>query len=491
MMTEKPKTVACPICWNPKCHVFRISDTRKIEGAIPVRENTGDPVRSHWLRRWHVDGVDICDVCKRSRESCRRAVLRHADRVADLTREVNDAKKYVVDELLEAFKKATGEEKKQLKIKGDRAEIEWSRKNRRLLKLKDKRPCRPPERKIAPSWWTLEEPDPALANVTATPTRTSKNKNPKAAPAKRQNTSPIMAQYRDAKAQHPDMILLFRMGDFYEMFDGDARAGAKVLGLTITSREDFDMAGFPHHSLERNLHTLLASGLRVAICDQVDSADGKSVKRVVREGKIDDAAKPTLGPVESVTVASPTAIPAAAYCDGGVISSNPSRIGGTYAAVFVSKSGEQISSVSGTVTPAQAGLPAITNNYTELLAAVVAMELLPANWTGTLYTDSNVTRLRIVNAKPSMAGIPTDLQERLAHAKSRIGGAWSPGQDRNGATGGMCVVLLKGHPTKADLAAGEGARGEGKQSLPVSKWNVLCDKLCGEEAAKVIAGGVS
>jgi hypothetical protein len=387
-------------------------------------------------------------------------------------------------ELLEAWKKAEGDEKKKIGAKGSKAEKEWSKKSRRLERMKAKKPCRPPERKVAPAWWTLEEPDATATSETATATKASKNKNPKATPAKRQNNSPIMKQYRDAKANYPNMILLFRMGDFYEMFDGDARAGAKVLGLTITSRDDFDMAGFPHHSLERNLHTLLASGLRVAICDQVDSADGMSVKRVVREGKIDDTAKPTLGPVESVTVASPTAIPAAAYCDGGVISSNPSRIGGTYAAVFVSKSGEQMSSVSGTVTPAQAGLPAITNNYTELLAAVVAMELLPANWTGTLYTDSNVTRLRIVNAKPSMTGIPNDLQERLAHAKSRIGGAWSPGQDRNGATGGMCVVLLKGHPTKADLAAGEGARGEGKQSLPVSKWNVLCDKLCGEEAAK-------
>ncbi len=79
-----------------------------------------------------------------------------------------------------------------------------------------------------------------------------------------------MEQYQDAKAKHPDTILLFRMGDFYEAFGEDARTVAKVLGLTIMKRDKtFDMAGFPHHQLETYLHKLLASGNKVAICDQV------------------------------------------------------------------------------------------------------------------------------------------------------------------------------------------------------------------------------
>ena len=78
------------------------------------------------------------------------------------------------------------------------------------------------------------------------------------------------------------MLLLFRMGDFYEMFDSDARSAARILGLTLTSRDKTtDMAGFPHHQLEAYLHKLLKEGVRVAICDQVDSANGKTVKREV------------------------------------------------------------------------------------------------------------------------------------------------------------------------------------------------------------------
>jgi len=84
-----------------------------------------------------------------------------------------------------------------------------------------------------------------------------------------------MQQYRDAKERHPDMLLLFRMGDFYELFDQDAKSISTLLGVTLTSREGQIMAGFPHHQLENYLHKLLKAGIRVAICDQVDSADGK------------------------------------------------------------------------------------------------------------------------------------------------------------------------------------------------------------------------
>ncbi len=103
----------------------------------------------------------------------------------------------------------------------------------------------------------------------------------------------MMQQYRDAKARHPGMLLLFRMGDFFETFEEDAETAAKVLGLTLTSRDKtIPMAGFPHHSLETHLHKLLHAGYRVAICDQVEDAAlakglvKREVTRVVTPGTI-------------------------------------------------------------------------------------------------------------------------------------------------------------------------------------------------------------
>src|SRR5882757_4653683 len=106
-------------------------------------------------------------------------------------------------------------------------------------------------------------------------------------------TTPMMQQYWDAKAKHPDMLLLFRMGDFYELFEDDAKTAAKVIGLTLTSRDkEITMAGFPHHQLESYLHKLLHQGFRVAVCDQVEDASQakglvkREVTRVVTPGTI-------------------------------------------------------------------------------------------------------------------------------------------------------------------------------------------------------------
>src|SRR6185369_16160860 len=106
-------------------------------------------------------------------------------------------------------------------------------------------------------------------------------------------TTPMMQQYRDAKSRHPGMLLLFRMGDFYELFDADAETAARVLGLTLTSRDkSIPMAGFPHHQLEQYLHKLLRQGHRVAVCDQVEdpsTAKGlvkREVTRVVTPGTV-------------------------------------------------------------------------------------------------------------------------------------------------------------------------------------------------------------
>ena len=83
--------------------------------------------------------------------------------------------------------------------------------------------------------------------------------------------TPMMRQYRQAKEAHPGMLLLFRMGDFFEMFDEDAEVASRVLGLTLTSRDkQIPMAGFPHHQLEGYLQKLLHAGFRVAVCDQVE-----------------------------------------------------------------------------------------------------------------------------------------------------------------------------------------------------------------------------
>lgn len=94
-------------------------------------------------------------------------------------------------------------------------------------------------------------------------------------------TTSIMDQYRQAKALHPGMILLFRVGDFYEAFDEDARTVGKAIGLTITSRGEVPMAGFPYHQLEVYLRKLLQCGHRVAICEQVQDAANVPVRREV------------------------------------------------------------------------------------------------------------------------------------------------------------------------------------------------------------------
>jgi len=85
--------------------------------------------------------------------------------------------------------------------------------------------------------------------------------------------STIMEQYRAAKEKYPAMLLLFRMGDFYELFGEDAETAHKLLGLTLTTRDrTITMAGFPHHQLEVYLHKLLHEGQRVAICEPVEES---------------------------------------------------------------------------------------------------------------------------------------------------------------------------------------------------------------------------
>lgn len=99
--------------------------------------------------------------------------------------------------------------------------------------------------------------------------------------------TPMMKQFFDLKAKNPDAILLFRCGDFYETYSADAVTAAKVLGITLTRRNNkgqasTEMAGFPHHALDTYLPRLIRAGFRVAICDQLE--DPKLTKKLVKRG---------------------------------------------------------------------------------------------------------------------------------------------------------------------------------------------------------------
>jgi DNA mismatch repair protein MutS len=98
--------------------------------------------------------------------------------------------------------------------------------------------------------------------------------------------TPLMQQHKAIKNRYPDAVLLFRVGDFYETFGQDAIIAARVLGITLTKRNngsaDNELAGFPYHALDTYLHKLVKAGHRVAICDQLE--DPKTVKGIVKRG---------------------------------------------------------------------------------------------------------------------------------------------------------------------------------------------------------------
>ncbi len=105
--------------------------------------------------------------------------------------------------------------------------------------------------------------------------------------AKKVTETPMMKQYLRIKAEHEDAILLFRMGDFYEMFFDDAVTASRVLGLTLTARskdkgQEVPLAGVPHHSVDRYIKKLILAGHRVAVCDQLE--DPQEAKGVVERG---------------------------------------------------------------------------------------------------------------------------------------------------------------------------------------------------------------
>ena len=102
--------------------------------------------------------------------------------------------------------------------------------------------------------------------------------------------TPMMKQYFELKEKHPDAVMLFRCGDFYETYSEDAVTAANILGITLTKRANgqakhVEMAGFPFHALDTYLPKLIRAGKRVAICDQLE--DPKLTKKLVKRGITD------------------------------------------------------------------------------------------------------------------------------------------------------------------------------------------------------------
>lgn len=105
--------------------------------------------------------------------------------------------------------------------------------------------------------------------------------------AKKVVETPLMKQYFEMKQKHPDAVLLFRVGDFYETFCDDAITASEILGITLTRRangaaQSVELAGFPHHALDTYLPKLVRAGKRVAICEQLE--DPKLTKKIVKRG---------------------------------------------------------------------------------------------------------------------------------------------------------------------------------------------------------------
>ncbi len=107
--------------------------------------------------------------------------------------------------------------------------------------------------------------------------------------SKSTKVTPLMQQYFDIKSKHPDALLLFRVGDFYETFGKDAITASEVLGIVLTSRNnggsDIELAGFPHHSVDTYLPKLVRAGYRVAVCEQLEKPSKE--KKIVKRGVTD------------------------------------------------------------------------------------------------------------------------------------------------------------------------------------------------------------
>jgi len=150
----------------------------------------------------------------------------------------------------------------------------------------------------------------------------------------------------------------------------------------------------------------------------------------------------------------------ALYCDGGVIGRNPSEAGGTWAWCAVDGQGQRVIERGGFV-PSPAGR-AITNNHTEQIAIVLALEAMPECWTGMVCSDSQIALGRVFRGWKTK-NLPANIVRRAEAAVARLGH--------------IRPTLLQGHPTRADLKAGVGK----KRGYPVSVHNVWCDAECNRQ----------
>jgi ribonuclease HI len=160
----------------------------------------------------------------------------------------------------------------------------------------------------------------------------------------------------------------------------------------------------------------------------------------------------------------------AIFADGGCVERNPSPIAGTWAWCHVSEEDERCRQESGLEPAAEWPGGMVTNNQMEFVALVRAIEALPSGWTGTVHSDSKVSLGRLFRGW-KLTGIPPVWRQRGSLALGRIGQ--------------VTVVLLDGHPTRAQLLAGRGKRGN-----PVSPHNVWCDRACGD-AGRLAAVGAA
>lgn len=151
------------------------------------------------------------------------------------------------------------------------------------------------------------------------------------------------------------------------------------------------------------------------------------------------------------------------YCDGGVVGRNPSSLAGTFAWCGVNAKGERVIERGGYV-PAPPGRP-VTNNHTEEIAIVLALEAMPDRWSGLVCSDSMIALGRVFKSWRTR-NLPENIKQRAIAAVARLGK--------------IETRLLQGHPTRKDLAVGIGA----KRGFPVSVHNCWCDAECNRQAKK-------
>ena len=156
----------------------------------------------------------------------------------------------------------------------------------------------------------IKPPTPDPVTPTPSPKQEVKAEAPKAEKKSSLTTTPLMQQYQEMKKKHPDAVLLFRVGDFYEIFGKDAVTASEILGITLTRRANgkdnfIELAGFPHHALDTYLPKLVRAGQRVAICEQLEDP---KLKKTTKQ-KVVEEVKPAVPKVETTPEPSPVELP--------------------------------------------------------------------------------------------------------------------------------------------------------------------------------------